>query len=73
MRIITLTNVIAPEGAVYVCSACGKRSRDKYGNQAIDREWDESCSLNSILCEEASLVLGKNGRVNTSTPWIIDI
>lgn len=43
-------NKIAPEGEVFVCGACGKRSRDRYGSEAIDQGWDESCMLNAVLC-----------------------
>ena len=45
-----MANEIAPEGQVYVCGACGKRSRDRYGSARIDYGWDESCMLNSVLC-----------------------
>ena len=55
-------NQIAPEGQVFVCGACGKRSRDRYGDQKIDRGWDESCMLNSFLCYEDKLEL-REGRV----------
>ena len=37
---------------MFVCGACGKRSRDLYGEQRIDRGWDESCMLNAVLCYE---------------------
>ena len=52
-----MDNPIAPPGAVYVCGACGKRSRDLYGNEKISRGWDVSCVLNAILCVEATLVM----------------
>jgi hypothetical protein len=42
--------------------ACGKRSKDRYGDQKIDRGWDLSCALNAYLCYENSLV-SKGGRV----------
>lgn len=45
-------NKIAPEGQIFVCVACGKRSKDSYGYQKIDQGWDESCMLNSVLCYE---------------------
>jgi hypothetical protein len=51
-----MSNEVAPKGAVWVCGACGKRSKDKYGNQAIDRGWDVSCAMNSVLCDESTLV-----------------
>ena len=43
-------NKVAPEGQVYVCSACGKQSQDQYGDQAISFGWDESCMLHAVLC-----------------------
>lgn len=57
-----MANEVAREGEVFVCLVCGKRSKDRFGDQAIDKEWDESCFLNSVLCNESSLVM-KNGRV----------
>lgn len=56
------SNPVAGSGQVYVCGACGKRSRDLFGNQKIDQGWDESCMLNAVLCDEGSLVF-ENGRV----------
>lgn len=51
------------EGQIYVCAACGKRSRDREGNRAIDRGWDESCSMHAILCYEASYSRDDQGHV----------
>lgn len=45
-----MPNRFASEGEVFVCGACGKRSRDLYGAEAIDYGWDESCMLNAVLC-----------------------
>lgn len=56
-------NAIASEGQIYVCGACGRRSKDKYGDQAIDYAWDASCMLNSVLCKENSLEFDDNKRV----------
>lgn len=42
---------------IWVCSACGKRSNDKYGIDYIDKGWDVSCFLNSFLCYEDTLVI----------------
>ena len=63
----TLTNKMsknqtALEGQVYVCRACGKRARDKYGFDPIDRGWDASCVLHSALVYENKLII-KDGRV----------
>ena len=55
-------NVVAGEGQVFVCLACGKRSKDRYGDQKIDRGWDVSCMLNCALFDESRLVI-QNGRV----------
>lgn len=54
-------NKVAPEGKVYVCCAYGKRSRDFYGYQPIDRGWDESCVLNCVLASESQLVMNPAG------------
>ena len=48
---------------VWVCLACGKRSKDQYGRQKISAGWDESCMLNSVECYEDLLVLNSAGRV----------
>jgi hypothetical protein len=45
-------NIRAPEGQIFVCSACGKRSKDKYGDEKIDQYWDVSCVINAVLCYE---------------------
>jgi hypothetical protein len=63
-----MSSVLAPEGQVYVCGACGKRSRDVEGTQKVDRSWDESCMLHAVLCIEESLVFGAEGRVTAATP-----
>lgn len=40
---------IAPKGMIWVCGACGKRTKDRYGT---DGGWDESCMLNAVLVPE---------------------
>lgn len=45
-----MSNQVASKGQIFVRGACGKRSKDKYGEQAIDGGWDESCMLNAVLC-----------------------
>ncbi len=52
-------NIVAPEGQLWICAACGKRSKDRYGDQAIDRSWDVSCTLNAVLCYEEKNEEGK--------------
>lgn len=65
-------NKVAPKGYVFVCLACGKRSRDRYGDKAINHGWDVSCVLNCDMFKEESLVLNEHGRVteikNTNAP-----
>lgn len=46
----TTGNHTAPKGQIYVCSACGKRSRDRYGTERLDRLWDASCMMYAVLC-----------------------
>jgi len=53
-------NKIAKDGQVFVCAACGKRSKDQYGTKAIDHGWDVSCMLNAVLCDEKSIVIKKD-------------
>ena len=48
---------------IFVCTACGKRSYDRYGQNPIDKGWDESCFCNSVLCKEDHLKLGADGTV----------
>lgn len=53
---------VAKPGRVWVCLACGKRSRDRYGRAPVDRGWDVSCFLYAVLCREDRLVI-EGGRV----------
>jgi hypothetical protein len=51
---------IAPEGYVFVCRACGKTSRSRYGFDVAGRSacsygWDESCMLNCALYKIANI------------------
>jgi len=39
---------IAPKGWVWRCGACGKTTRDSYGEEG---GWDESCMLNAYLAK----------------------
>ena len=57
-----MANEVAPAGQVWVCCSCGKRSRDRYGDQAISSGWDASCMLNSVLCYEDKISV-ENGNV----------
>lgn len=57
-------NVVAKKGQVFVCGACGKRSKDRYGDQPVDQGWDVSCMLHAVLCDENSLGFNEDGRVN---------
>jgi hypothetical protein len=56
-------NFTAPFGYVFVCTACGRRSLDKYGEQAFSRWWDESCVLNAALYPVDCLTLTEEGIV----------
>jgi len=60
-----MSNHEAPQGQIYICGACGKRSRDVYGSNKIDRGWDASCMMNSVLVYENSIVM-ENGRVTAA-------
>jgi len=52
-----------PEGFVWVCMVCGKRSHDKFGDEPISAGWDESCVLNSSIVKNEHLVLDSNGLI----------
>ena len=55
---------MAGDGEIFVCGACGKTSKDLYGEEGDDGgySWDESCMLNAVLCIEESIV-AENGRI----------
>lgn len=53
----------APEGAIFVCKACGKTAKDICGGKDASYGWDVSCSLNALLCDEKSIERDENGRV----------
>lgn len=61
-----MANQIAPDGQIWVCGACGKRSKDLYGEQAVNHGWDESCMLNACLCYADDSLVIKNGRVTNA-------
>jgi hypothetical protein len=46
---------IAPEGAVFMCAACGRLSKTLYGLG------DTSCVTWGVLVKEASIITGANG------------
>jgi hypothetical protein len=46
-----MSDRVAPEGHMFVCTACGKTSTTRYGiDGERSRGWDESCMLNAVLC-----------------------
>lgn len=52
-----MANDVAPPGTVFVCGACGKTSRSRYGwnpdngaERVADPGWDSSCMLHAVLC-----------------------
>ena len=56
-----MSNERAPEGHVFVCGACGKVSRWRYGFGDDGRRdatlgWDESCMLHAVLVPEEAIV-----------------
>jgi hypothetical protein len=58
---------ICDESHIWVCTACGKTSRTKYGfdkkgDNLCDHGWDASCMCNAVLVEKATCVF-KKGRV----------
>jgi len=59
-------NEIADAGKVFLCLACGKRSRDLFGYQKVDSGWDESCMLNAREIEESKLTIVNNRVVKVN-------
>jgi len=50
----------APEGAIYVCGACGKTARIPYDFK------DVSCVVNCVLVKESSIKRDTDGRVKSA-------
>lgn len=50
-----MSNEKAVDNMIYVCYACGKRSKDKFGKEAISYGWDVSCVMNCGLEREEDL------------------
>jgi hypothetical protein len=73
-----LMNKLAPMGTIYVCSACGRRSRDICGTVDASSGWDESCRTHAVLCDESSLAIHSGavcGATSSSKqplemPWV---
>lgn len=54
-----------PQGTIFICAACGKRSRTRFGFDGQNlrvgpsQGWDESCMLNAVLVQEDSIVFAE--------------
>ena len=53
----------APDGAIWICGACGRTARNRYDFA------DASCFLNSALCSEASVKRDEVGRIIYADAW----
>lgn len=66
-------------GKIWVCGACGKRSRSRAGfrgvrGMAIDRGWDASCMLNAVLLPaEKAGVCPACGADHSETRGLADV
>lgn len=67
-----MANEKAEVGTIFVCGACGKTARWRYGfddKNVNDPErspgWDESCAMHSVLCHEAKTPDGRFRAVET--------
>lgn len=60
------TNEVAGPGEVFVCAACGRRSRDRNGDHKIHSGWDTSCRTHAVKYREADLVLDPKTGVVTA-------
>jgi len=51
-------NTRAPEGTVFVCTACSKTSSTRYGGCYEENSpmWDESCMLHALLVRTADIL-----------------
>lgn len=70
----------ARAGTIWVCCACGKTSRTKYGfdskQSRIDENgygyasygWDESCMMNSVLVYTHTIEYDERGRIIRADP-----
>lgn len=67
-----MANQRAKAGQVFVCAACGKLSKDRYGNRKISKGWDASCMLHAVLCYEKPTEDGMWVAVETSFPRLLD-
>lgn len=55
------------KATVWVCTACGKTSPDRYGNHADTmRGWDASCFLHAVECDAESIERAPDGRVRAA-------
>lgn len=50
-------NEVAGTGEVFVCVACGRRSKDRAGHMRLNTHWDESCETHAVRVYEKSIVL----------------
>lgn len=57
----------APDGQVYLCMACGKKSKTREGeNYGTDTEWgwDISCAVNCVLVSDSvAVAMSEDGRL----------
>ena len=58
----------APEGAIWVCAACGKYSSNRIDGLAGSL-WDESCFLHAVLCFADVTTDPRSGRVTAARAW----
>lgn len=58
---------VAGPGQIFVCGACGRRSKDRAGKRKINGHWDESCRRYAVLCYKSTLSYGRNGLVVGAT------
>ena len=60
------TNEMAGPGEVFVCVACGRRSKDRNGDHKIHSGWDTSCRTHAVKYREADLVIDPKTGVVTA-------
>lgn len=65
---------VAGPGEIYVCSRCGRRSRDRWGHFKVHSGWDESCILNAVKCRVSDIIIApKSGIVTGYKPGVVPL
>jgi len=53
-----MDNEVAGPGEIFVCTDCGRRSKDRLGFKRIHSGWSRTCALHAVRFRESDLQLG---------------